>query len=226
MVFDLIVLVLNAWKLLGMGVGIGVGRGTSAGSGIGRMIFGDGLIFFLIAFLSNALATVFMLLNLNSFMSVIFNVPAAVASTIVASRAVRRLTNFGAQGPEVFVSSSHQISNNAQFRSSSGGRGLGLGLNLKGGVRTVPSVGVHVQMETFTRAEEATERDLDTYHRYESDGDRYPMAMTMDPGNRIGNANRNTTKRTVAFTPSSEASEGDVDVDVEKGSVMLGGVLD
>lgn len=37
---------------------------------------------FLRRFLSNSLATVFMLLNLNSFMSVIFNVPAAVASTV------------------------------------------------------------------------------------------------------------------------------------------------
>jgi len=120
------------------------------------------------------------------------------------------------------VSSSHQNSNNVQFHSTSrhGGHGLGLGLGtLKGGVR-VPNVGVHVQMETFTRAEEATERDVDTYHRYDADGDRYPMAMTMD-----SNGNRNT-RRTVAFTSNSEASEGDVDVDVEKGSVVLGGVVD
>ena len=34
------------------------------------------------SFLANLLATVFMLLNLNSIMSVIFNVPAAVASTV------------------------------------------------------------------------------------------------------------------------------------------------
>lgn len=83
-------------------------------------------------------------------------------------------------------------------------------------------------METFTRAEDAAERDVDAYHRYDADGDRYPMAMTMDPGGRIGNTNRNTTKRTVAFTSNSEVSECDVDVDVdvEKGSVVLGGVID
>lgn len=44
-----------------------------------------------------------MLLNLNAVMSIIFNVPAAVASTIVASRAVRRLTKFTSKGPEVFA---------------------------------------------------------------------------------------------------------------------------
>lgn len=64
---------------------------------------------------------IFMLLNLNAVMSIIANVPAAVASTvstyivpsfvvsrshilqIVACRAVRRLTNYTCQGPEVFA---------------------------------------------------------------------------------------------------------------------------
>ena len=85
-------------------------------------------------------------------------------------------------------------------------------------------------METFTRAEEAAGRDLDAYHRYESDpeGGCYPRPMTMEPGLiQVSNANRNTSKRTVAFTSDSEASEGDIDVDgdVEKGSVVLGGVV-
>jgi len=35
-----------------------------------------------------------MIMNLNPVMSIIFNVPAAVASTIVASRAVRRLSAY------------------------------------------------------------------------------------------------------------------------------------
>ena len=56
----------------------------------------------LFIFLANLIATIFMLLNLNAVMSIIFNVPAAVASTIVASRAVRRLTKFTNKGPEVF----------------------------------------------------------------------------------------------------------------------------
>lgn len=92
MFFDLLVLILNAYKLLGM---------TSNKIGIAKMIFEDGLIFFFIAyadnharskwvianscffrFLSNLLATIFMLLNLNEVMNIIFNIPAAVASTV------------------------------------------------------------------------------------------------------------------------------------------------
>jgi hypothetical protein len=42
------------------------------------------LIFFLVAFIANAIATVFMLLNLNPIMSIIFNVPAAIAATVRA----------------------------------------------------------------------------------------------------------------------------------------------
>jgi len=43
-----------------------------------------------------------MTLNLNPIMSIIANVPAAVASTIVASRVVRRLANFSAANTETF----------------------------------------------------------------------------------------------------------------------------
>ncbi|KAJ7108726.1 hypothetical protein C8R44DRAFT_636465 [Mycena epipterygia] len=92
MCFDLLVFLLNAYKL-------GIKR--KGKSKLSKLIFKDGLIFFFIAFLANLLATVFMFLNLNSIMTVIFNVPAAVASTIVATRAVRRLTSFSHQGPEM-----------------------------------------------------------------------------------------------------------------------------
>ena len=73
------------------------------------------------SFLSNFIATVFMVLNLNQIMSIIFNVPAIVISTvstslseyvpltspstwqIAACRAVRRLTNFTYDRPEVIL---------------------------------------------------------------------------------------------------------------------------
>ncbi|KII86860.1 hypothetical protein PLICRDRAFT_43536 [Plicaturopsis crispa FD-325 SS-3] len=138
MAFDGIVLTLNTFKL--------AMTGTSArggGSRLGRMIFADGLIFFLIAFLANTIATVFMVLNLNSVMSVMFNVPAVVASTIVASRVVRRLTNFTQQA-EVY-SKSGTVSDGAgrtgATRSTTGA-----------GARP----GVHVQMETFHHKEDPT----------------------------------------------------------------------
>ncbi|PPQ71761.1 hypothetical protein CVT25_004823 [Psilocybe cyanescens] len=164
MCFDLLVLLLITYKLFGI-------SGSKSSELMGRsrlthMIFADGLIFFIIAFLANLIATVFMLLNLNQIMSVIFNVPAAVFSTIVATRAVRRLTNFTNNGPEVFAAS-----------STTGHRGI----SVPPTQRTIPTLtyksgtraGVHVQMETFTHAEESqndifskakegSETDLDT----------------------------------------------------------------
>ncbi|KAJ7185813.1 hypothetical protein C8R46DRAFT_1061795 [Mycena filopes] len=127
--FDLVVFLLNA-----------------SSSKLTKMIFKDGLIFFFIAFLANLIATIFMILNLNSIMTIIFNVPAAVASTIVATRAVRRLTNFTIQGPEMYAPSG---STSGGMRSHSGNRGMTN--STRGGAR--PPVGVHVQMETFVRAE-------------------------------------------------------------------------
>ena len=135
MCFDFIVLLLNVYKLMGITSRDLMGRGR-----LPHIIFTDGLIFFILAcvyisleyhglkeasliqhssFLSNFVATVFMVLNLNQIMSIIFNVPAAVISTvstslseyvpltrpstwqIVACRAVRRLTNFTYDGPEI-----------------------------------------------------------------------------------------------------------------------------
>ncbi|KAH9915989.1 uncharacterized protein B0H18DRAFT_856441, partial [Fomitopsis serialis] len=87
MAFDFTVLMLTAWKLT---------FNKSSGekrSKIVQLIFGDGLIYFIVAFVANLLATIFMLLNLNAVMSIIANVPAAIASSIVACRVVRRLAN-------------------------------------------------------------------------------------------------------------------------------------
>ncbi|EKM76703.1 hypothetical protein AGABI1DRAFT_115598 [Agaricus bisporus var. burnettii JB137-S8] len=126
MVFDFTVLCLTAYKLLSPRTGR---------SQLVKLIFHDGLIYFLIAFLANLLATIFMMLNLNAVMSIIANVPAAIASTIVACRVVRRLNQFSSQGPEVFPSGGTQNSTLA-FRS------------MRPKVAT-KSEGVHVQMETY-----------------------------------------------------------------------------
>ncbi|KAJ7665966.1 hypothetical protein DFH06DRAFT_263700 [Mycena polygramma] len=139
MCFDLLVFLLNAYKL-------GVRRKSS--SKLSKMIFKDGLIFFFIAFLANLVATIFMFLSLNSIMTIIFNVPAAIASTIVATRAVRRLTNFTNQGPEMYQPSGSSTGN---FRSHSGNRGL---TSRGGGPGRGGHTGVHVQMETFVRGED------------------------------------------------------------------------
>ncbi|KAF8162465.1 hypothetical protein K438DRAFT_1985114 [Mycena galopus ATCC 62051] len=94
MSFDFIVLCLTTYKLL---------FPTGGKSRLVSLIFNDGLIYFVIAFLSNLLATIFMILNLNPVMSIVANVPAAIASTVVACRAVRRLTNYSSVGAEMFT---------------------------------------------------------------------------------------------------------------------------
>jgi len=115
MAFDFIVLLLNAYKLGsfprirvsrekgGEQTMLGAVIGSMGGGRLANMIFQDGLIYFIIAFIANLLATIFMLLDLNSVMSVFFNAPAAVTCTIVACRVVRRLSNFTHQPASIFV---------------------------------------------------------------------------------------------------------------------------
>jgi hypothetical protein len=128
MVFDFVVLILTGFKLF---------QPAAGRSRLVVLIFNDGLVYFVIAFLVNLLATIFMLLNLNPVMSIIANVPAAIASTIVAGRVVRRLNNFTSSGPEMYPTGS-----TVAFRSgTSGFQGKRSTAILKDGV--------HVHMETF-----------------------------------------------------------------------------
>ncbi|KAI0760306.1 hypothetical protein C8Q74DRAFT_1208208 [Fomes fomentarius] len=136
MCFDLVILLLSMYKLV-----IGVKGGRSQ---LMTLLFKDGLVYFFIAFFSNLLAVVFILLNLNAIMSVIFNVPAAIFSTIVACRAVRRLTNFSQKGPEVFSSTG------ASFRAAPIGSRATVPMTHNGTVKG--PAGVH--MQTFTVADE------------------------------------------------------------------------
>ncbi|KDQ58622.1 hypothetical protein JAAARDRAFT_128548 [Jaapia argillacea MUCL 33604] len=108
MAFDFIVLILTGIRLTFPARRRSMGQEAT----LTRLIFTDGLIYFLIAFLANLITTArnlffhdhtFVLLDLNPIMSVITNVPAAMASTIVATRVVRRLKNFSSQSSEVFV---------------------------------------------------------------------------------------------------------------------------
>lgn len=144
--FDLLVLCLTGYKLL---------FPRSGRSKLVKMIFGDGLIFFIVAFVANLIATIFMVLNLNAVMSIIFNVPAAIASTIVASRAVRRLTNFTSKGPEVFSSrSAGQASSTLAFRGTG---------PYRSGTISNKGDGVHIQMDTITTLAESGDRSFIEY---------------------------------------------------------------
>ncbi|KAJ7634579.1 hypothetical protein FB45DRAFT_1025512 [Roridomyces roridus] len=95
MILDLTVLCLMAYKLNSFP--------TGGESKLVSLIFKDGLVYFVIAFLSNLLATIFMLLALNPVMSIIADVPAAISSTIVACRVVRRLSNYDRSFDEIIV---------------------------------------------------------------------------------------------------------------------------
>ncbi|KAJ2933068.1 hypothetical protein H1R20_g4045, partial [Candolleomyces eurysporus] len=136
MSFDFLVLFLTAYKLF---------QPNSGRSKLVELIFSDGLIYFVIAFLANLIATVFMVLNLNPVMSIIANVPAAIAATIVACRVVRRLSRFTSTGAERFAASTQNST--LAFRSQ--------GSQLRGPklastkVTMNEGVDVHVQMETF-----------------------------------------------------------------------------
>ncbi|KAI0002124.1 hypothetical protein BJV74DRAFT_765843 [Russula compacta] len=131
MVFDFIVLVLTAFKLV---------RPSGTTSQLVNMMFADGLWYFIIAFLVNLIATVFMTLNLNPVMSIIANVPAAIASTIAASRVVRRLANFSTTGAEMFSST---VNGSSGFRTAQQSAAPHFSFSK-------PQTGVHVQMNTFS----------------------------------------------------------------------------
>ncbi|KAJ3783492.1 hypothetical protein GGU10DRAFT_316775 [Lentinula aff. detonsa] len=152
MVFDLLVFLLNAHKLFPRKGNIGY----MGGSRLGRLLFGDGLVYFFIAFLSNLLATVFMLLNLNSIMTVIFNVPAAIASTIVACRVVRRLSTFTNEGPEML----NAVSETQLYRKSR----MPSVLQATSARNHHSGAGVHVQMETYTHSEAIVEHGSASNH--------------------------------------------------------------
>ncbi|KDQ58626.1 hypothetical protein JAAARDRAFT_674650 [Jaapia argillacea MUCL 33604] len=79
MAFDFLVLILTGIRLAFPVIGRSMGQEAT----LTRLIFTDGLIYFLIAFLANLITTTFVLLDLNPIMSVITNVPAAMASTCV-----------------------------------------------------------------------------------------------------------------------------------------------
>ncbi|KAI0763034.1 hypothetical protein BD413DRAFT_495304 [Trametes elegans] len=155
MTFDLIILLLSMYKLV-----IGVKGGRSQ---LMTLLFKDGLVYFIIAFLANLLATVFIMLDLNAIMSVIFNVPAAIFSTIVACRAVRRLTNFSPKGPEVFSSTGHSFRVAAPATGTTNTLGMHPGKSLRGGKPDIGLEGaVQVQMQTFTvRDDQGSEYNAD-----------------------------------------------------------------
>ncbi|KAH8107958.1 hypothetical protein BXZ70DRAFT_913471 [Cristinia sonorae] len=134
---DFIVLVLAAWKLYDR-------RGHSQ---IVKLLFQDGLIYFTVAFFANIVATTFMLLNLNPVMTSMFNVPAALAGTVVACRAVRRLFKFSQKTPEVYTGIKVENTQEGKDRGRVPSRSIAFATHP---TADIAMQGVHVKMTTET----------------------------------------------------------------------------
>ncbi|KAG8748820.1 hypothetical protein FRC14_001930 [Serendipita sp. 396] len=83
---DLIVLILTLVGLL-----ITPGR-----SQLWKLLVGDGVLYFIIAFVANTIPAIFLLLNLNPVMNVMFPIPAIALTSSVACRSFVRLSEFAA----------------------------------------------------------------------------------------------------------------------------------
>ncbi|QRV75162.1 hypothetical protein RhiJN_03177 [Ceratobasidium sp. AG-Ba] len=135
MAFDLLVLVLSIAGLTRTGHG--------RGSGLWKLLFRDGIAYFTVAFIGNLIAAIFAILHLNAAMDIMFTVPAAVFSAIVACRAVMRLSDW--TGQDVYIHSSARVSSR---QTSSGKR------------TKQASQGVHISMDTYTN----NNADITFYH--------------------------------------------------------------
>jgi hypothetical protein len=74
---------------------------TPGRSSLWKLLFKDGIVFFLTAFACNALAASVLLLDLNPAMNLMFSIPAACLTAGAAARSYIRLSNWSNQ--EVFV---------------------------------------------------------------------------------------------------------------------------
>jgi hypothetical protein len=74
---------------------------TPGRSSLWKLLFRDGIIFFLTAFFCNALAATVLLLDLNPAMNLMFSIPAACLTAGAAARSYIRLSNWSNQ--DVYV---------------------------------------------------------------------------------------------------------------------------
>lgn len=89
---------------------------TPGRSSLWKLLFKDGIIFFLTAFFCNALAATVLLLNLNPAMNLMFSIPAACLTAGAAARSYIRLSNWSNQ--DVYV---HNSSNPGRIATRKAG---------------------------------------------------------------------------------------------------------
>ncbi|KAF8302623.1 hypothetical protein DL93DRAFT_2102570 [Clavulina sp. PMI_390] len=120
MSFDLIVLVLTT-------VGLVMSPGRSS---LWQLLFRQGIVYFFVAFLCNMICAIFLLLNLNAIMNIMFTIPAATFTAIVACRSFVSLTSF--RNKDVYVHSTQPLSN-TRLGSGNGPSVIGTGGTKKQG---------------------------------------------------------------------------------------------
>ncbi|KAA1466161.1 hypothetical protein DENSPDRAFT_15606 [Dentipellis sp. KUC8613] len=103
MIFDLLILILAAAKVLH----------RTCDFDVWALLFDEGLVFFLVAGLSNILPAVFGILNLNSVMNLITTIPASVVTAIAACRTVVQLPEVQA---DLFINVSSIVGDNTTVR--------------------------------------------------------------------------------------------------------------
>ncbi|KAH0587380.1 hypothetical protein H2248_006177 [Termitomyces sp. 'cryptogamus'] len=105
--FDLVILIFTAVALL---------KKHSARTDLWKLLFHDGLVYFLISFSTNCIPAVLNVLNLNTPMNVMATIPAATVTSIAACRAVIRLLDF--KSNDVYVHSMSNIASVHPIRHS------------------------------------------------------------------------------------------------------------
>jgi len=138
MCFDLIVLLLTAYKLALHGGGR---------SRLVNILFRDGLIYFIVAFLGNILVTVFQLASFNAVMTIIFDFPVICLSTIASTRAVRNLLRYVQPGAEIFSTTKKAPSSALGFHRSLTGPSINVAQTTKGDIHCL-------EMNTLNRADQ------------------------------------------------------------------------
>ncbi|EMD41052.1 hypothetical protein CERSUDRAFT_80692 [Gelatoporia subvermispora B] len=151
--FDAIILILNAAVL----------TRHQTHSDLWRLLFKDGLVYFIVTFCLNALPAILNVLNLNAMMNVMTTVPAATFAAITACRAVIRLQTFAHS--DAYVHSTSQIASPGITR---GGATLRLSklppAARLGGLGARPEVHVHtdhIVMEDFASSPDTHEPKKD-----------------------------------------------------------------
>ncbi|KAG8994081.1 hypothetical protein FRB90_000538 [Tulasnella sp. 427] len=160
--YDLLVLLVSS---------IGLIR-TTGRSDLWSLLFQDGIVYFIVAFSANCVATVFLLLDLNPAMNIMATVPAAVASSVVACRGFVRLSTWNSR--EVYLPTHAEGAGARPGMSMGGPRGSGtthespFAKTSRLGVTKSLNEGVHISMEAYTTTDN---RDLPGSKEYESDVD-------------------------------------------------------